>query len=107
MQEKPDLRFVRLLAELLDGRFESGKFLFGLDVFIDLLPIGGDTVILLLSLIPIIIALRYKIPATAIGRMALTVGSVYVIGLVPVLGSLAYLLVKPNVRNYELLKKYV
>lgn len=106
MHEAPDLRFVRTLAELLDGKFENGRFKYGLDVFIDLLPLGGDTVILLLSLIPIVVAVRRGLPASAISRMVLTVGAVYLVGLIPLLGSFAYLLAKPNLRNYELLKSY-
>lgn len=107
MQEASDLRFVRTLAELLDGRFENGRFKYGLDALIDLLPLGGDTVILLLSLIPIFVAIRRRVPTAAISQMALTVGGVYVIGLIPILSSFAYLIVRPNVRNYELLKSYV
>lgn len=107
MNEPTDLRLVRTLSTLLDGRYESGRFGFGLDAFIDLLPIGGDTLILLLSLIPIYVAIKRKVPSAVIGRMVTTVVGVYAIGLVPILGSFAYLVVRPNVRNYELLRQHV
>ena len=106
MREDADIRFVGALATLLDGCFKVGRFRYGLDVFIDLLPLGGDTIILLLSLIPIVVAVRRKLPAPIITQMTLTVGSVYLIGLVPVLGSFAYLITRPNMRNYELLKSF-
>jgi hypothetical protein len=102
----PEFRLAERLATLLDNQFKVGKWSFGLDAIIDLLPIGGDTIVLLLSFYLIYVAFRMKVPTGAIIRMLLNIGFAFIVGLVPVRGDVAYLAFKPNMRNLEILRTY-
>ncbi len=100
------LKFAENLANLLDNNFKIGNFGFGLDAVIDLLPIGGDTLILILSLLIVAIALQQKVPRPQIFQMLGNVFFAFIIGLIPIIGSLAYLAFRPNMRNLAILQKY-
>ena len=101
------LKFAQRLAVLLDGQFRLGKFGFGLDAFIDLFPVGGDILILGLSLYIVWVAYRAKVPKPVVMQMLANVGIASAIGLVPVLGDAAYIFLRPNMHNIELLKRFV
>jgi len=96
----------RRLAQLLDNQFRVGKFGFGLDVIIDLLPFAGDTIILFLSSYIIVVGLHAKLPSKAIRLMIFNVAISYLVGLIPFFGEIAYLLFKPNLRNVAILEQY-
>jgi len=101
----PELAFAERLANLLDNQFKIGVWGFGLDAIIDLLPIGGDTIILLLSLILVFIAWRRNLPQKDISRMLTNISLAFLIGLIPIIGDIAYLAFKPNIRNLEILQR--
>jgi len=98
--------FAERLATLLDNQFRFGRWGFGLDAIIDLLPVGGDVIVLGLSLVLVVIGLRMGLPRSSIVRMLVNISAAFVIGLVPIVGDLAYLLVRPNMRNLEILRAH-
>ena len=102
-----DLRLARILARILDDQFRLGKFGFGLDAILDLLPVAGDTVVLGLSLFLLILAMRLQIPAHLLFKMLSLVLVCYVIGLIPILGDIAYIAIRPNLRNLKIIEEYL
>jgi hypothetical protein len=96
----------RIWANILDNQFSIGSYRFGLDAFLDLLPIGGDTIVLILSMYLIWVGIQMKIPPRALYAMVATVLVSYLIGLIPILGDVAYIGIKPNMRNLAVLEKY-
>jgi hypothetical protein len=101
-----DLKLATVIANLLDNSFGIGKFRFGIDVIIDLLPFTGDTIILVLSLSLVYFGYRMKLPTPKLMQMLFNIILAYVVGLVPWLGEISYLAFKPNMRNLEILQEH-
>ncbi len=102
----PDIALAERIATLLDNQFRIGKWGFGIDAIIDLLPVGGDTIVLLLSLSLVLIGVKMRIPGSAIATMLANIAFAFVIGLIPLLGDAAYFLYRPNVRNLAILRRH-
>ena len=100
------LQSARTWANILDNQFSIGPYRFGLDAFLDLLPFGGDTLILILSFYLVWVAIQLKLPTRAVYAMVATILASYLIGLVPVLGDIAYIAIRPNMRNLAILERY-
>lgn len=100
------LRRADRLANLLDTRFAipGTGFRFGLDPLVSLLPIAGDTVMLLVGLYPVFEAVRLKLGAVVVLRMLLNLGIDWLVGLVPLIGFIPDSLYKANSRNARLLR---
>jgi hypothetical protein len=94
------------LANLLDNQVRFGAWGFGLDAFLDLLPISGDLIVLALSLYLVWLGFRLGASREDITRMLVNVGVAFAVGLIPVIGDVAYLLLRPNLRNLEILRRY-
>ena len=99
------LAIAEQIANLLENQFRFGKWGFGLDSILDLLPIGGDVIVMLLSLSLLAIGLQMGVSRTDLLRMAGNILLAFLIGLVPVIGDVAYLAFRPNMRNLEILRK--
>ncbi len=101
------LRRADRLAGLLDTRFgiPGTRFRFGIDPLISLLPIAGDTAMLLVGLYPVFEALRLRLGARVVLRMLLNLGIDWLVGLVPVVGFIPDAIYKANLRNATLLKE--
>jgi hypothetical protein len=102
-----EFRLAERLAILLDDQFRIGNWGFGLDAIVDLLPVGGDVVVLALSLYLVFVAFRMELPREEIARMLFNIVLAFLVGLIPVIGDVAYLAFKPNMRNLEILRKHV
>ena len=100
------LRRADRLANLLDTRFAipGTGFRFGLDPLVSLLPIAGDTVMLLVGLYPVFEAVRLKLGAVVVLRMLLNLGIDWLVGLVPLIGFIPDSMYKANSRNAKLLR---
>lgn len=79
----------------------------GVDGIIGVIPVFGETVGLILSLYLLLEAIKLKVPTALKMRMMSNVMLDWLIGLVPILGDLADIAFKANIRNYNLLKTYV
>lgn len=102
------LRFLERLAWLMDDAFEI-PFLHtrvGWDAVVGLVPWAGDAVTALLALLIVAGAVRYRVPRIVIVRMAMNVAFDYLVGLIPVFGDAADIVVRSNRWNLDLLRKY-
>lgn len=100
-----DLRAAEIVAQLMDSQFEVGKFRFGLDAVIGLIPVAGDAVSFLIGLYPIMLARKHKLGKTVIVRMLMNLGVDFLAGSIPVVGDAFDAFNKANLKNLELLRK--
>lgn len=103
---KSHLAAATTFAFLLDNQFGIGKFRFGLNALLDLIPYLGDSLDAVLSLYIVWIAIKMRVPATILVRMISNIAINFLIGLIPVVGDVVYLVRKVNTRNLYLLKQY-
>ena len=97
------------LADLLDSRFRIPVIdvRFGLDAILGLVPGIGDLAALAPSAYLVWKAREMGVRRGVIGRMALNAGLDFVVGSVPVLGSIWDVFFKANRRNIALLRAEV
>lgn len=100
------LAIAEQIANILENQFRFGKWGFGLDSIIDLLPVGGDIIVLLLSLSLLVLGARMKLPKSELLKMVINIAIAFAVGLIPVLGDAAYLAFRPNMRNLEILRRH-
>lgn len=100
------LRMAELLANALDNSFSIAGFRFGFSAFIDLIPVVGDGLDVLLSLYLVWIAYKLHVPLMQMIRMVWNIALNFFIGIIPVVGDAAYLFRKANMRNLRILKRY-
>lgn len=103
------LRRVRSLARLLDSavRIPGTEIRFGLDAVLGLLPAGGDVVGAALSATIVLAAARWGAPMSLLARMTLNLAMDALVGTLPLIGDLADIGWRANVRNVELLESYL
>jgi hypothetical protein len=103
------LRRVRGLARLLDSAvgIPGTKVRFGLDALLGILPAGGDVVGAALSATIVLAAARWGAPASLLARMTANLAMDALVGALPLLGDLADIGWRANVRNVELLESFL
>jgi hypothetical protein len=108
-EESEQLRLARFLAELLDQRFTipGTSIRIGLDPIIGLIPGIGDLVANVTGSLILIIAARIGVPKVALARMGLNVAINTLLGAVPFFGDILSIWFRSNVRNVELLQRYL
>lgn len=98
---------VRWWVGVLENQFEFLGYRFGWDAILALIPGGGN----LISLFPaaLIVGLGYQMgaPLSVLLRMCLRLGLEWIMGLVPVLGTLGDIFYKANSRNAETLDRWL
>lgn len=100
-----DLARAQRLARLLDTQFAIGPVKFGIDPLADLVPIVGDTVMLLAGLYPIYVARKHGLGKRIERRMVFNLAVEWVGGIVPGVGAVIDWAFKANLRNFRLLEK--
>lgn len=100
-----DLRRVRALAKLLDAQFAVGRFRFGLDALIGLVPGLGDVASGALALYPVYLVKKHNLPRRYARKMLTNVAIDFVGGTVPILGDLFDVYFKANLKNLTLLER--
>jgi len=105
----PAVRRSRTVSTLMDEavRLPGTGFRVGIDPLLGLVPFGGDTVAFVLSLYPVVEAARLGLPRTTLARMLLNVGIDFLVGSVPVLGTLFDAVWKANERNVRLMERHL
>ncbi|HTU23841.1 MAG TPA: DUF4112 domain-containing protein [Pirellulales bacterium] len=100
---------LELLAHWMDSAFHiPGIGLrFGLDAFIGLIPLLGDTLTSLASLYILDAGRRYGVPRVTMIRMAANIALDYVAGMIPFVGDAFDVVWKANQKNVALLKRHV
>jgi hypothetical protein len=99
----------RFLADLLDQRFTipGTSIRFGLDPVLGLIPGIGDAIANLAGSAILLIAAQYRLPKIVLLRMGLNVAFNALIGAIPVVGDIFSIWFRSNVKNAQLLERYV
>jgi Domain of unknown function (DUF4112) len=100
---------LRRLAWMIDAVFllPGTRFRFGLNSVIGLLPVGGDTLLGVISLYIIYEAARLGVPKHKLARMLANVGIEVLGGSVPIVGDLFDMALKANLRNLAIIEDHV
>lgn len=104
MEEK--FKVVRLMAILMDSQFSIAGVRFGIDPLLGLIPVVGDFVALILSLLILRLANDFKVSKFDKFRMYLNVVIDFILKLFPVIGEIFDVAFKANLRNVKILEKY-
>lgn len=99
-----NLRRARQIAKLLDAQFEVAGVKFGLEAFLGLVPVVGDTVGVLAGLYPLWVAHRHQLGKGVQARMAANLAVEWTGGLIPWVGDFFDVAYKANLRNVKLLE---
>ncbi|QQR90331.1 MAG: DUF4112 domain-containing protein [Myxococcales bacterium] len=99
----------RLVALLDDGyRIPGTKIYFGWDSLLGfLLPVVGDWLGALVSLVLVGVAIKKKLPWRIVARMLANIIFDAVLGMLPLIGDYFDLLFKTNRRNLKLLRGHL
>lgn len=100
------LRIAATMAYLLDSRFKILGRRFGIDSLLGLIPGLGDLVSLSLALYIVWVGIKMKLPSEKIARMIGNILLDFGLGLVPVLGDIADIVFKSNLKNLEILNHH-
>ena len=103
------LWFAKFLADLLDQRFTipGTSIRIGLDPIVSLIPGIGDLLANLTGSLILLIAAQLGVPKIALVRMGINVGINTILGAVPIFGDVISIWYRSNVRNVELLERYL
>ena len=102
-------RFARFLAELLDQRFTipGTSIRIGLDPILGLIPGIGDGLANIAGATILLIAAQYRLPKIVILRMGINIALNAMIGAVPIFGDIFSIGFRSNVKNVQLLERYI
>jgi hypothetical protein len=109
INEGDSLWFAKFLADLLDQRFmiPGTSIRIGLDPIISLIPGIGDLLANLTGSLILIIAAQLGVPKVVLARMGANIAINTIIGVVPIFGDVISIWFRSNVRNVELLQRYL
>jgi hypothetical protein len=109
VQEADRLSFARFLADLLDQRFTipGTSIRIGLDPIVSLIPGVGDLLANLTGSLIIVIAAQLGVPKIVLARMGINVAINTLLGAVPIFGDVISIWYRSNIKNVELLERYV
>ena len=105
MDLEADLRRARTLARILDAQFSIAGIRFGADAIVGLIPGIGDTIALGVSLYPLYLVHKHKLPRKYARRMVTNVTIDWLVGLVPLAGDVFDVYFKANLKNLALLER--
>ncbi|ADY52306.1 hypothetical protein Pedsa_1749 [Pseudopedobacter saltans DSM 12145] len=105
-QTDPRLKRLEQLARLMDSQFKIGKFRFGLDPLINLIPFLGDAIGFLISLFIVYTMYKHGASGKLVIKMILNVLVDALVGAIPVLGWAFDFYFKANEKNVLLLKEH-
>jgi hypothetical protein len=102
-------RRIESLEHLLEGLFTipGTRQRIGLDVILDLLPVGGDVVGAALGSYLVWEARNLGMSKTQIARMFGNVGIDFALGLIPWIGAIPDALFRSNSRNLKIIKRHL
>jgi hypothetical protein len=102
------LEWAERIAVLLDSKYRlpGTKHRFGLDPILGLLPVVGDGVSFIISSLLVVQAARTGVSGKVLLKMTGNVLIDFIVGSVPVLGSIFDFMYKANTRNIRLMREY-
>ena len=100
---------IEAMEHLLEGLFRipGTNQKVGLDVILDLIPIGGDAIGSLLGAWIVWEARNLGMSKMQIARMSGNVGLDFLLGLVPVVGAIPDFFFRSNTRNLKIIKRHL
>lgn len=100
-----DDALVEMLSWLMDGSIRVGRWSFGLDGVLGLIPGAGDLIGMAVSGIVIHRAIRAGLPKSAIARMVANVAVDTAVGLIPIGGDLFDFFYKSHAKNFAIFRQ--
>lgn len=100
------IKAAEIVANVLDNHFEIFGIRFGINAILDLIPEFGDILAATLSLYIVWIAIQMNLPLIRIVQMLFNIAINLLLGLIPVVGDITYIVHKANIQNLKILKKY-
>ena len=109
INEADRLWFAKFLADLLDQRFTipGTSIRIGLDPIIGLIPGIGDLLANLTGSLILLVAAQLAVPKIILARMGINIAINTLLGAVPIFGDIASIWYRSNVRNVQLLERYL
>ena len=100
---------ITTMEHLLEGLFTipGTKQRVGLDVILDLLPVGGDVVGAAMGAYMVWEARNLGMSKTQIARMFGNVGLDFALGLIPFVGAIPDFFFRSNTRNLKIIRKHL
>ena len=109
VQKTDRLWLARFLADLLDQRFTipGTSIRIGLDPIVSLIPGVGDLLANLTGSVILVIAAQLGVSKIVLTRMGINIAINTLLGAVPFFGDVISIWYRSNVKNVELLERYV
>ena len=100
---------IEAMEKLLERTFviPGTKQTIGLDVILDLIPVGGDFIGAAMGLYMVWEARNLKMPGSAMLRMLGNVGFDWLLGLIPFVGAIPDFFFRSNSRNLRIIKRHM
>jgi len=100
---------IEAMEHLLEGLFKipGTNQKIGLDVILDLIPVGGDAIGALMGAWIVWEARNLGMSKVQLARMSGNVGIDFLLGLVPVVGAIPDFLFRSNTRNLKIIKRHL
>ena len=102
-------RRIEAMERLLEGVIEipGTRQRIGLDVLLDLIPVGGSVIAALMGSYLAWEARNLGMPKSALIRMAGNIGFDALLGAIPLIGAVPDFFFRSNTRNLRIIKKYL
>jgi hypothetical protein len=101
-------RRLEAMEKLLEGMFTlPGGRKFGLDVVLDLIPVGGSLIAAAMGSWLAWEARNLGMPRFAIARMAGNIGIDFLLGAIPWVGAIPDFFFRSNTRNLRIIKRWL
>ncbi len=106
--QQPDNRFknIERITKFMDSQFSIGKYRFGIDPLLNLIPFLGDGVTFLISGWLIMVMSKHGASSKVATKMTINILIDAIIGAIPILGWIFDFYFKANERNLKLLKEH-
>jgi Domain of unknown function (DUF4112) len=100
---------IEMLERLMEGLFviPGTRQRVGLDVILDLIPVGGSVVAAIIGSYLAWEARNLGMPKTAVVRMAGNIGFDALLGAIPWIGAIPDLFFRSNTRNVQIIKRHL
>lgn len=105
-QSRNPLVWVERLSILMDSRFRIGRFRFGLDPLLNLIPFAGQITSWIISMVLVFVMARHGASGRLVIKMVLNVAWDAFLGAIPLLGQVFDFFNRANEKNVKLLKEH-
>lgn len=99
------LQAAKFMANLLDNKFGIGRFRFGIDPLLGVIPGIGDILPMIFSFYVIWIATQVGVSSAVVTQMVRNVVTDFIISVIPIIGDIADFTYKASSKNYKLLEQ--